>query len=136
MLRKIIVEKSLTEYKEKNDKHYNVILTGIEDTDSTDRNLFQSVQNVIDEISRLSHRRIAGNIVTGNYIGRYQMSQNRPIRITLDNPHVAQVIIDSAHVLKDSEIYKGVYISPDRTLEEQRKHNELHVKKLKEKICQ
>ena len=55
------------------------------------------------------------------------------IKIKFQNAGEAGVILDNAYRLKNSSNYSGVYVSPDRSREEQKIHSEL-VQKLKEKI--
>jgi len=49
----------------------------------------------------------------------------RPVKISLRNAETVHRILTKAKNLKNSEKYRKVYISPDRTLEERRKHKQL-----------
>ena len=72
-------------------------------------------------------------VVTSCYLGMKTEDRNRPICVTFNNPNIGQLVIANAHRLKFSTSYKRVYVSPQRSEEDQKTHNEL-VKQLKEKI--
>ena len=55
------------------------------------------------------------------------------MKLIFNNEQGANWVLTRSHFLSNSEFYGGVYISPDRTPEEQRKHSDL-VKNLKMKI--
>lgn len=132
---KTIVNKTLDEHDEKIEKRYNLVITGVEDNDSSRLELIEEVQVIIDEVSRLSGHDVPHKIVTGHYIGKRDPTFNRPIRVKFDNPEISKIIVNNAHLLKSNMEYRGVYISPDCTSEEQKIHSML-VKQLKEMISE
>ena len=53
--------------------------------------------------------------------------------VTMDNPVVVSELLKKSRDLKNSTDHSAVYLKPDRTVEQQRKHREL-VNKLKQSI--
>ena len=57
----------------------------------------------------------------------------RPVKVSFENKEVAASVISSAKKLRQSPVYKSVYVSPDRSAEERAERKKL-VSQLKEKI--
>ena len=60
-------------------------------------------------------------------------SKSRPVKVTLDNPVVVSELLKKSRDLKNSAYHSSVYLKPDRTVEQRRKHHEL-VNELKQCI--
>ena len=56
----------------------------------------------------------------------------RPVKVTLPSSSIVQQLLSSSWKLRQSDSYKNVFLSPDRTDKERAEHREL-VSKLKEK---
>ena len=52
-------------------------------------------------------------------------SKSRPVKVTLDNPVVVSELLKKSRDRKNSTDYSAVYLKPDRTVEQRRKHHEL-----------
>ena len=57
----------------------------------------------------------------------------RPVKVSFENKEVATSVISSAKKLRQSPVYKSVYVSPDRSAEERTERKKL-VSQLKQKI--
>ena len=57
------------------------------------------------------------------------------MKVTLSSSTFVQLILSKSRMLRTSEKYKSVFLSPDRTAEERLKQKEL-VTELKEKIAE
>ena len=60
-------------------------------------------------------------------------SKSRPVKVTMDNPVVVSELLKKSRDLKNSTDHNAVYLKPDRTVEQRRKHREL-VNELKQSI--
>ena len=60
-------------------------------------------------------------------------SKSRPVKVTMDNPVVVSELLKKSRDLKNSTDHSAVYLKPDRTVEQRRKHREL-VNELKQSI--
>ena len=49
----------------------------------------------------------------------------RPVKVTVSNSTIVRQILSAARALRHSEHYKGVFISPDRSVEQRSQHKEL-----------
>ena len=58
-------------------------------------------------------------------LGKSKPETARPVKVTLSSSTAAQLILSKSRKLKESEKYKTVFLSPDRTAEERVKHWEL-----------
>ena len=57
----------------------------------------------------------------------------RPVKVTMDNSVVVSELLRKSRDLKKSQHHSAVYLKPDRTLDQRRKHREL-VSGLKQSI--
>ena len=70
--------------------------------------------------------------VEASRLGKKIKSNVRPVKVTLSNATTVQQILAKSRQLRQSEKYKSVFLSPDRTAEQRTEHREL-VQQLKEK---
>ena len=66
-------------------------------------------------------------------IGRKEAGKNRPIKVELACASEVDSVLMRARDLRDSKVFKHVYLGPDRTREEQLAHSKL-VKEMKQMI--
>ena len=52
-------------------------------------------------------------------------SKSRPVKVTMDNPVVVSELLKKFRDLRNSADHSAVYLKPDRTVEQRRKHCEL-----------
>ena len=52
-------------------------------------------------------------------------SKSRPVKVTMDNPVVVSELLKKSRDLRNSADHSAVYLKPDRTVEQRRKHCEL-----------
>ena len=60
-------------------------------------------------------------------------NKSRPVKVTMDNSVVVSELLRKSRDLKKSQHHSAVYLKPDRTLDQRRKHREL-VSELKQSI--
>ena len=60
-------------------------------------------------------------------------SKSRPVKVTMDNPVADSELLKKSRDLKNSTDHSAVYLKPDRTVKQRRKHREL-VSELKQSI--
>jgi hypothetical protein len=65
-------------------------------------------------------------------LGKKVQSKVRPVKVTLPSSSIVQQLLSSSWKLRQSDSYKNVFLSPDRTDKERAEHREL-VSTLKEK---
>ena len=106
------------------DRSSNLILYGLpETTDSSD----------IDQVKDIFQHLEEAPVLSGvERLGRRTEERVRPVRVVLRSRDIARTVLGKSARLRESELYKTVYISPDRTFEERDERREL-VKVLKEK---
>ena len=102
----------------------NLIVFGI--TEEQTEDLDSRVNGLLEQLHEKP------KIMSCSRIGLKKSGKTRPIRFAVRNPDIAYHILRKAKTLKDVAGYQSIYISPDRTVEEQKTQREL-VLKLKEK---
>ena len=136
---KIHVEEVLTDQKEKEEKKNNMILFGLEEGShkEEDKNTDEDVGKVkevfntvnpeaslIDldksKIKRIGSRRVAE-------VGK-PTPPPRPVKIVFDTQEKKMDILRNAKKLKDSEKFKGIGLSHDKTKKEQEDYRKLKLK--------
>ena len=105
------------------DRSSNLIVYGLEENTGSDNDKLKVLFTALDEAPVLSRV---------ERLGKAGGEGVRPIRVVLRSRETARTILGKSARLKDSDNYKTVFISPDRTLEERLERREL-VAKLKEK---
>jgi hypothetical protein len=116
---KKVVQKAVSE----EDRSRNVLIFGLKETD--EEKLSDKVDELFEQIE-----------VKPNFeavrIGRKSADKTRPVKILLSNSNTVHQILSKSKNLKLSEHHKTVFISPDRSPEEQARHH-LLVLEMKEK---
>ena len=67
-------------------------------------------------------------------VGKEEAGKTRPVRIEFPDTESAQLLLQSAAKLKNTDMYSKVYIAPDRTKEQRLEHSKL-VRKMKDMIA-
>ena len=109
---------------EKEDRMKNVIIYGMEESDTED--LPERVSNILQEIGEKPTLRDCCRI------GVKRSTYARPIKFTVSSSDMACQVLRKARLLRSKEGFKSVYVCPDRTVEERRAHKKL-VQELKVK---
>ena len=113
-------------YEEKVARDRNLIIHGIKPTTS-DEELKTEVKAIVDACAGgmsenvISVKRIGKSKEGGNKNGAEQEGEKKkPIRVTLRDRRQRDEIVIAARSLKDTK-HRGIYVNPDRTLEERKK---------------
>ena len=101
----------------------NIMIFGLPEADVED--IQSNVSHVFEELGEKPK-------LEAIRLGKKVQSKVRPVKVTLSSSSTVQQILSSSRKLRQSEKYKTVFLSPDRTCEERTKHREL-VLRLKEK---
>ena len=112
--KQVIVEKELSK---------NIMIFGLPENENED--IQKCVGKIFEEIGEKPK-------LNAVRIGKHVQSKVRPVKVTLSSSSAAQNILSRSRMLRQSDSYKTVFLSPDRTVEERIKHREL-VLQLKEK---
>ena len=100
------------------DRSRNLIIHGLKEEDN--EKLSDKVSAVFEEIGGIKPR------VEVCRIGKTSRGEtSRPVKAVFQNRSTARVLLTKAKYLKQSEQYKTVYISPDRSPEERETHKQL-----------
>lgn len=116
---KKVVQKAVSE----EDRSRNVLIFGLKETD--EEKLSDKVDELFEQIEVKPHFEAVR-------IGRKSADKTRPVKILLSNSNTVHQILSKSKNLKLSEHHKTVFISPDRSPEEQARHH-LLVLEMKEK---
>ena len=109
---------------EEDERKKNLIVFGVSEEQTEE--LDSKVNGLLEQLHEKPR------IISCSRIGLKKSGKIRPIRFTVKNPDTAYQILRKAKSLKDAAGYQSVFISPDRTVDEQKTQREL-VLKLKEK---
>jgi hypothetical protein len=71
--------------------------------------------------------------IVASRLGKKVKSDPRPVKVTLRNATTVQHLLAKSRQLRDSDKFKTVFLSPDRTAEQRAEHREL-VQQLKDKV--
>ena len=106
------IEKAVRKVVEKEDRSRNVIMCGIEEKDN--EVVQEAVASVLEQINEKP-------LIKECYrVGVKRGNAQRPIKFVLSHSDHAKQVIRNAKKLHATEGYKGVYICPDRTVEERK----------------
>ena len=107
------------------DRSRNIMIFGLEETDK--ENLQNRTMEVFEELDEKPFFRAerVGKKVDNN--------KSRPVKVTMDNSVVVSELLRKSRDLKKSQDHSAVYLKPDRTLDQRKKHREL-VNELKQCI--
>ena len=136
---KIHVEEVLTEQKEKEDKKNNIMLYGLEEGShkEDEKNADEDVGKVKEVFTTVNPEVTLVNLdkSTIKRIGIKKVAEEgkptprpRPVKIVTDSPEMKMEILRNARRLKDSEKYKHIGLSFDKTKKEQEEYRKLKIK--------
>ena len=112
---------------ERIDRSKNVIIFGLEET--TDGNTAKATEEILESIH------LKPKIMSATRFGRTENDKIRPIRVTFEKSDTVHDVLKTSKTLKSTENFRNVYISVDRSAEQQARHKEL-VKTLNKKISE
>ena len=112
---------------ERMDRSKNVIIFGLEET--SDENTAKATEEILESIH------LKPKIMSANRFGSTENDKIRPIRVTFERSDAVHDVLKTSRTLKSTEKFKNVYISIDRSAEQQARHKEL-VKTLHKKISE
>ena len=118
---KSAIRNELREHKSREDRSKNLIIFGLEEKEDDElayrlKNIFNTIEEV-SECDTLS-------VEHAERIGE-KGEKVRPIRVAMSDKHMAYNATKNSKVLRGTEKYKNVYLSVDRTPEQQGAHKEL-----------
>ena len=116
---------------EEEDRSRSLIIFGLPEVENEEEEpLHDAVVGVFEQLGekpRLDARRLRTKRDSNN--------RPRPVKVTVCNPSIARNILAKTKVLRKTEQYKNVFVTPDRTPEQQEEHREL-VKELKRRTTE
>jgi DNA mismatch repair ATPase MutS len=112
---------------ERIDRSKNVIIFGLEET--SDENTVKATEEILESIQ------LKPKIMSATRFGRTENDKIRPIRVTFEKSDAVHDVLKTSRMLKSTERFRKVYISVDRSAEQQARHKEL-VKTLNKKISE
>ena len=107
------------------DRSRNVMVFGL--PEDSDEQLCENVSDVFQQLGVKPR-------IEASRLGKKSSSTKRPVKVTLSSSSIVQQILAKARNLRQSENYKSIFISPDRSVEQRAQQKQL-VLDLKEK-CQ
>ena len=111
------IETAVRKVAEKDDRSRNVIIYGVTEKDN------EVVQDAVQSI--LGHINEKPQVKECYRVGAKKADAHRPIKFVLSNSDHAKQVIRNAKKLHTVEGCKGVYICPDRTVEERKARRKL-----------
>ena len=121
------VQQVIRNVNEEERRSKNLMIYGLEENENED------ISPVIDEVFK-SMSLPAPDTIDGYRVGRRVAGKKRPVRLEYHNSGDVDFALAHSSKLKNSTKHSAVYLSPDRTKEQQLAHKAL-VKKMKELIC-
>ena len=116
---KSAIRNELREHKSREDRSRNVIIFGLEEKEDDELvNRLGCIFNTIEEVSECDML----SVEHAERIGE-KGEKVRPIRVAMSDKHMAYNATKNSKVLRGTEKYKNVYLSVDRTPEQQGTHN-------------
>lgn len=109
------------------DRSKNVIVFGLQEL--ADENIMQQTENILASIN------LKPKISSAKRFGRKQDDKPRPVRVTFQTTETVHGVLKFSKSLKSIHDYRNVYISIDRSEEQQARHSQL-VKELKKNITE
>ena len=108
------IEAAVKKASDREDRSRNLIIYGISETTN------ESVQDCVGSVlAQINEKPVVTDCCRlGN--GEASRGKARPIKFTLSSKDLALQVLRRAKLLRTAEGYNGVYICPDRTLEERR----------------
>ena len=128
---KTTIKDVIRENKVRDEKSKNIIIYGVQEMD--DENNIEQVKSIMTTIEEKSNFEHKIPILHVTRIGEKCKEKTRPIRVTLSEQYMVHDILKYCKVLRGSGTYKNVYISMDRSIEQQKVHKEL-ILRLKQSI--
>ena len=118
---KSAIRNELREHKSREDRSRNVIIFGLEEKEDDELvNRLGCIFNTIEEVSECDML----SVEHAERIGE-KGEKVRPIRVAMSDKQMAYNATKNSKVLRGTEKYKNVYLSVDRTPEQQGAHKEL-----------
>ena len=111
------IETAVRKVAEKDDRSRNVIIYGVEEKDN------EVVQDAVQTV--LEHINEKPQVKECYRVGVKRSDAHRPIKFVLSNSDHVKQVIRNAKKLHTTEGCKGVYICPDRTVEERKARRKL-----------
>ena len=103
------------------DRMSNLIVHGLDDCKSENNtDLELDVRRLFDKMGECTT-----NVWGMERLGRYKEGTNRPVKLRLSGRNFRDRILSSKSSLKNSQDYKDIYISPDRSPEEREERRKL-----------
>ena len=121
------VQQVIRNVNEEERRSKNLMIYGLEENENED------ISPVVDEVFK-SMSLPAPDTIDGYRVGRKVAGKKRPVRLEYHNSGDVDFALAHSSKLKNSTKHSAVYLSPDRTKEQQLAHKAL-VKKMKELIC-
>ena len=121
------VQQVIRNVNEEERRSKNLMIYGLEENENED------ISPVVDEVFK-SMSLPAPDTIDGYRVGRRVAGKKRPVRLEYHNSGDVDFALAHSSKLKNSTKHSAVYLSPDRTKEQQLAHKAL-VKKMKELIC-
>lgn len=109
------------------DRSKNVVIFGLEEVN--EENTAKAAEKVLESIN------LKPKITSANRFGRMQENKTRPIRVSFEKSETVHDVLKTSKSLKTTDEFRRVYISVDRSEEQQARHREL-VKTLQKKIAE
>ena len=106
----VSLKKTVREVVEQEDRSRNVMVFGL--PDRSDEETEEAVKPILLELSEKP------KIMEARRIGVFAEGKTRPVILTVGSSLAANQIISKRRKLRESAVFKTVYISPDRTMEE------------------
>jgi len=102
----------------------NIMIFGLPEEEKED--ICASVGNVFELLGEKPK-------IVASRLGKKVKSDPRPVKVTLRNATTVQHLLAKSRQLRDSDKFKAVFLSPDRTAEQRAEHREL-VQQLRDKV--
>ena len=109
------------------DRSKNVVIFGLNEV--KEENTVKATEKVLESIN------LKPKITSAIRFGRLQDDKTRPIRVTFEKSEAVHDVLKSSKSLKTNHEFSRVYISVDRSKEQQARHREL-VKTLRKLISE
>ena len=124
------IKQAVRTVNEEKKRSTNLMIYGCQESDKeADFELNKAVKDILNGTDAFPVPR-TGEVYR---IGRKEPGKNRPIKVEFGCASEVDSILMRARNLRDSDVFKHVYLGPDRTKEEQLAHSKL-VKEMKQMI--
>ena len=122
-----VIKRVVRKTVQQNDRDQSFIIHGA--AEDEEKSPVEIVEDLFHDLNKQDVESYSPSVLAVGRIGtkKPDVSNARPIKVTLNNPDDVRSVLRRSSLLKKSpeEYFRKLYLAPDRTLEERREHQKL-----------